>query len=63
MLGYFAPPSPSQSFATGLIRRVECDWGDIGEDDSYQNECALGNGLRLHSVYHRRRGEELWVIS
>ena len=54
---------PFTDIATGLIRHARCDWGDIGEDDGYQNECALGNGLRLHSVYHSRRAGEFWVIT
>jgi hypothetical protein len=34
-----------------LSRHVQCDWGDLLEDDAKLNELALNDGSRIFSVY------------
>lgn len=45
-----------------LTRHVECDWGDVGEEDWKANDDALKHGARLMSVY-KRGDETVWIIT
>jgi hypothetical protein len=46
----------------GLRRHQSCDWGDLCEEDQYQNELALQYGCRLVSAYGA--GErKFWIIT
>ncbi len=47
----------------GLLRHLQCDWGDCCEDDAAENELSLKEGFRLFSVYHDRNGVKFWIIT
>ena len=46
-----------------LNRQAFCDWGDCGKEDAQSNEEALGQELRLFSVYKDRNGTKFWIIT
>jgi hypothetical protein len=46
-----------------LGRHVHCDWGDCPPDDAAANEAALGEELRIFSVYSDRNGTTFWIIT
>jgi len=46
-----------------LERHGQRDWGDVCEEDRYENDMSLTNGTRLLSVYHDRKGVKFWVIT
>jgi len=46
-----------------LERHGQRDWGDVCEEDRYENDMSLTNGTRLLSVYHDRNGVKFWVIT
>ena len=52
-----------------LNRHAQCDWGDLGKEDTASNDSALKNGDRLFSAYieeglicRRLRGKRRWVF-
>ena len=52
-----------ESSLTFLMRHVSGDWGDVCEEDRKENEFALGEHLRLFSVYHLCDGTKIWIIT
>jgi hypothetical protein len=52
-----------EDVAHALARHSRGDWGDVVEDDRTANQEAIGNGIRLFSVYHDRHGVGFWVIT
>jgi hypothetical protein len=47
-----------------LVRHVTGDWGDLIEEDKYENEYAVKHGQRIHSVYGTRNDpDRLWIIT
>src|SRR3954471_22158301 len=46
-----------------LCRHARGDWGDCCEEDWQSNVEALGDGLRLFSVYHTKAGLKFWIIT
>ena len=46
-----------------LARHARGDWGDLSDDDRNENHVALGQGLRLFSVYTDRGGVKFWIIT
>jgi len=46
-----------------LLRHKHGDWGELPEEDAWENERALRAGGRLFSAYHTRNGARLWVIT
>lgn len=49
-----------------LARHIECDWGDLCEEDKALNEQALKNGdARLFSsyIFDRQTDEKIWIIT
>lgn len=46
-----------------LARHLAGDWGDIGAEDSRQNELDLRRGGRLLSRYRDQNGEAFWIIT
>jgi hypothetical protein len=46
-----------------LIRHLAGDWGEVGEQDSIQNELSLINGFRLLSADTLQNGTKIWVIT
>lgn len=49
--------------ASGLMRHVTGDWGDVDEHDRLENELSVQNGLRLLSVYLASNGVKFWIIT
>lgn len=40
------------------------NWGDLEHEEAREaNDIALEQGLRLHSVYHDRKGVKFWIIT
>jgi len=54
---------PMQEVQIALNRHVDCDWGDVCDEDRAQNEWALENEARLMSVYDSVAGERFWIIT
>ena len=46
-----------------LGRHAKGDWGDVSDSVRAENDRALVEGNRLHSVYHDRNSVEFWVIT
>jgi hypothetical protein len=46
-----------------LSRHASGDWGNVGEEDSKENEFSLEQGFRLLSSYKLRSGTVIWVIT
>ena len=49
--------------ATGLLRHLSGDWGDVCEDDWKENELSLKHGFRLLSSYVDRNQHRFWIIT
>jgi hypothetical protein len=60
--GALAQLSPADRL-TALARHARGDWGDVCEEDWQENEFALGQYLRLFSVYHTPAGQKFWLIT
>lgn len=46
-----------------LLRHLQGDWGDLDDEDTKQNEFALGNKERLLSSYVLPDSAKVWVIT
>ncbi|BBI30759.1 hypothetical protein KCTCHS21_01580 [Cohnella abietis] len=46
-----------------LNQHANCNWGEISEHDSLENENGLKHGSRLMSVYTTENGVKLYVIT
>ncbi len=46
-----------------LLRHKHGDWGELPEEDAWENDRALRDGGRLLSAYATRHEERLWVIT
>lgn len=47
-------------------RHLDCDWGDISEEDKQLNDAAIKDGTRIFSVYKRmvhNEEEIIWIIT
>jgi hypothetical protein len=53
---------PGDVFAA-IDRHANGDWGDICEEDRQENERALGQRLRLLSVYTDSDDTRFWIIT
>lgn len=53
----------SEDLRRSLIRHACCDWGECSEEDARSNDAALGEGLRLFSVFRDRHGTKFWIIT
>jgi hypothetical protein len=51
-----------QSAPDFLARHARGDWGEVGEEDTNENELSLREGHRLMSVYTLKGGQKLWII-
>ena len=54
---------PSAEMLTALLRHHHGDWGDVCEHDRLENEAALREGFRLHSVFQTKAGVNFWIIT
>ena len=52
-----------QDVFESLLRHRLGDWGDCGKEDAAENEFALGERLRLFSVYRDRHGTKFWIVT
>lgn len=46
-----------------LARHCQCDWGEMSKEGHRENNACVEVGLRLHSVYHDRKGVKFWIIT
>jgi hypothetical protein len=46
-----------------LTRHLNCDWGDLAEEDRAQNDLALEAGLRVLSAYALPGNAKVWIIT
>lgn len=46
-----------------LARHQSGDWGDVGPEDSAENEFSLGRHLRVFSVYRLTDTITVWIIT
>ena len=50
--------------ADAFIRRHLCgDWGELGADDTAENQLALSEGFRLVSSYAVSATLKMWIIT
>ena len=52
-----------QSPVTFISRHVCGDWGDLGADDTAENQLSLTEGLRIFSSYVISATLKVWVIT
>ena len=54
-------------FAIGVLESFErynrCDWGDLCDEDTAENEHALKEGERIFAVYNIGDEKKLWIIT
>ena len=54
-------------FAIGVLDSFErynrCDWGDLCDEDTAENEHALKEGERIFAVYNIGDEKKLWIIT
>ena len=46
-----------------LKRHAQCDWGDLGKEDTASNDSAVKNGGRLFSAYIEEGLKKIWIIT
>ena len=46
-----------------LKRHAQCDWGDLGKEDTASNDNALKNTGRLFSAYIKEGLMKIWIIT
>ena len=47
-----------------LARHIDCDWGDLCEEDKETNDKSVENGGRLFSSYiYGSDKEKIWIIT
>lgn len=46
-----------------LRRHMSCDWSELTDDDSQENERSLQEGFRVLSAYRTSRGQRIWIIT
>ena len=54
---------PGHEITDGLLRHIDCDWGDVDPEKRVRNNVALMEGSRLLSVYQTEDGEKFWIIT
>lgn len=54
---------PIQELMEAYGRHLNCDWGDLSEEDRLANNAALKSGYRLLSVYRNMDGTKFWIIT
>lgn len=52
----------NEQLMDAIRRHLNCDWGDLDDEDKASNEMALRTGGRLLSSY-TVEGSKLWVIT
>ena len=53
----------SKFVLTSLKRHAQCDWGDLGKEDTASNNSALKTGGRLFSSYIKEGLNKIWIIT
>ena len=54
---------PREEIMAAYVRHLNCDWGDVSDQDKRRNELALQTGTRLFSGYHSKEGIQFWIIT
>ena len=54
---------PYEEIMAAYFRHLNCDWGDVPDQDKRRNDLALQNGARLFSGYHSKDGVQFWIIT
>ena len=59
-----AENTPFAKFVLNSLKRhAQCDWGDLGREDTETNNSALKNGGRLFSAYTEEGLKKIWIIT
>ena len=59
-----AENTPFSTFVLkSLKRHAQCDWGDLGKEDTASNDSAVKNGGRLFSAYIEEGLKKIWIIT
>ena len=53
----------SKFVLASLKRHAQCDWGDLGKEDTASNNSALKAGGRLFSSYIKEGLKKIWIIT
>ena len=53
----------SKFVLNSLKRHAQCDWGDLGKEDTASNDGAVENGGRLFSSYIEEGLKKIWIIT
>lgn len=46
-----------------LNRHVVGDWGDLEQDDKWENDLSVHSGLRILSTYTLKTETRIWIIT
>ena len=46
-----------------LLRHMQCDWGNVSDEEWTLNNQGLEAGGRLQSIYKTLSGELIWIIT
>jgi hypothetical protein len=46
-----------------LRRHMSCDWSELPDEDTQENELSLRQGFRVLSAYRTAKGQKLWIIT
>ena len=59
-----ADNTPFSKFVIDSLKRhAQCDWGDLGREDTVSNDSALKNAGRLFSAYIEEGLKKIWIIT
>lgn len=54
---------PHEEILAAYTRHLNCDWGDVSDEDKQNNDLALQHGERLLSAYRSKAGVRFWIIT
>jgi len=54
---------PELDFVGGFCRHLNCDWGELGDEDKRLNDDSLKYGGRIRSVYKSSGGKKFWIVT
>jgi len=46
-----------------LSRHSKGDWGDLYDEDKYENDMSVTHDLRILSAYKLTNGTKIWIIT
>lgn len=54
---------PEREQLIAFTRHLNCDWGDVSDNDKRSNDLALRHGERLVSSYRTAEGDRFFIIT